>query len=121
MGTNAVFSIDAVGQAERVGVIRVLFGLVDPFGFAEVGYIMERHRRGHGYATRAARLVAHCVLDGLKIGRLQARTHTDNAASQLVLERVGFQREGLARSAHVLPVSGARIDCVMWRELDDRV
>jgi RimJ/RimL family protein N-acetyltransferase len=120
-GTNAFFSIDAAGRQGRVGALRVLFGLLDPYGFAEVGYIIDPHGRGRGYATRAVRLVARWVLDDLGIGRLQARTHPDNVASQRVLERVGFQREGLARSAHVLPVSGERIDCLMWSSLPGEI
>jgi RimJ/RimL family protein N-acetyltransferase len=113
-GSDAIFSIDAVGHEQRVGVVRVLFGLVDPFDFAEVGYFLLSEGRGRGYATRAVKLVARWVLDDLAVGRLQARTDLDNVASQRVLERVGFQREGLARSGHVLPVSGERIDTVMW-------
>lgn len=38
----------------------------------------------------------------------------DNLAPQRVLERVGFQPEGLARAAHVLPVSREGVDCLMW-------
>jgi RimJ/RimL family protein N-acetyltransferase len=113
-GTDAVFSIDAVGHHERVGVTRVMFGLVDPFGFAEIGYILFPDGRGRGYATRTVRLVASWVFDDLGLGRLQARTVPDNVASQRVLERVGFQQEGLARAAHVLPVSRERVDCLMW-------
>jgi RimJ/RimL family protein N-acetyltransferase len=113
-GTNAFFSIDAVGHEERVGVARVLFGLADPFGFAEVGYIFRPAGRGHGYATRTVRLLAQWVFESLGLGRLQARTHLDNFASQHVLERVGFQREGVARSGSVLPVTGERIDVAMW-------
>lgn len=45
-GTNAAFSIDAEGHDERVGVTRVMFGLVDPFGFAEIGYILFPAGRG---------------------------------------------------------------------------
>jgi RimJ/RimL family protein N-acetyltransferase len=113
-GTNAFFSIDAVGHDHRVGAVRVLFGLYDPFGFAEIGYLLLPDGRGHGYASRAVRLVARWVFDDLGIGRLQARTHVDNVASQRVLERTGFQREGVARRGHVLPVSGERIDTLMW-------
>lgn len=120
-GTNAFFSIDAVGHRERVGVIRVLFGLFDPFGFAEVGYILAPEGRGRGHATRAVRLVAHWVLEDLAVGRLQARTHAQNVASQRVLERVGFQREGVARAGHVLPASGERIDTVMWSLLPSEI
>jgi RimJ/RimL family protein N-acetyltransferase len=97
-GTDAIFSIDATGHQQRVGIARVMFGLLDPFGFAEVGYILLPGGRGQGYATRAVRLLARREFDDLGIGRLQARTDVDNGASQRVLERVGFQREGVARA-----------------------
>jgi RimJ/RimL family protein N-acetyltransferase len=113
-GTDAFFSVDADGHDQRVGVTRVLFGLVDPFDFAEVGYFLLPDGRGRGYATRTVRLVARWVFDDLGIGRLQARTEPSNDASARVLERVGFRREGVARGGHVLPVSRERIDTVMW-------
>jgi RimJ/RimL family protein N-acetyltransferase len=112
--TDAVFSIDAVGHEERVGVLRVLFGLVNPFGFAELGYSLLPEGRGRGYATRAVRLVAEWVFDELGIGRLQARTAVGNTASERVLGRAGFQREGIARSGCMLPVTGVRHDVTMW-------
>lgn len=113
-GTNAAFSIDAEGHDERVGVTRVMFGLVDPFGFAEIGYILFPAGRGRGYATRTVRLVAAWVFDDLALGRLQARTSPGNVASEHVLERVGFRREGLARSGFVLPVTREWVDTTMW-------
>ena len=120
-GTNAAFSIDAEGHDERVGVARVMFGLVDPFGFAEIGYILFPDGRGQGYATRTVRLVADWVLGDLGLGRLQARTSPGNVASERVLERVGFQREGLARSGFVLPVSREWVDTTMWSLLPGEV
>jgi RimJ/RimL family protein N-acetyltransferase len=111
--TAAVFSVDAEGHDERVGLIRVMFGLLEPFGFAEIGYIFFPDGRGQGYATRAVRLVAGWVFR-LGIGRLQARTSLENVDSERVLERVGFQREGVARSGFVLPLSGERVDTTMW-------
>jgi RimJ/RimL family protein N-acetyltransferase len=111
--TAAVFSVDAEGHDERVGLIRVMFGLVEPFGFAEIGYIFFPEGRGQGFATRAVHLVADGVFE-LGVGRLQARTSLDNVASERVLERAGFQREGVARSGFVLPISGEWVDTTMW-------
>jgi RimJ/RimL family protein N-acetyltransferase len=113
-GTNAVFSIDAGGHDERVGLIRVMLGLVEPFGFAEIGYILFPEGRGRGYATRTVRLVAGWVFDVVGVGRLQARTSLGNVASERVLERSGFTREGVARSGFVLPVSREWVDTTMW-------
>jgi RimJ/RimL family protein N-acetyltransferase len=112
--TDAIFSIDAAGHEQRVGLLRVLFGLVNPFGFAELGYSLLPEGRGRGYATRAVRLVADWVFDELGIGRLQARTTVGNTASERVLERAGFRREGIARAGWVLPVTGGRQDVTMW-------
>ena len=112
-GTNAVFSVDAVGHDERVGVTRVMFGLAEPFGLAEIGYIFFPHGRGHGYATRTVALIAGWVFE-LGVGRLQARTSLENVASERVLERVGFQREGVARSGFMLHVSREWVDTTMW-------
>jgi RimJ/RimL family protein N-acetyltransferase len=112
--TDAVFSIDAAGHKQRVGLLRVLFGLVNPFGFAELGYSLLAEGRGRGYATRAVRLAADWVFEELGIGRLQARTTVGNTASERVLERAGFQREGIARAGWVLPVTGERQDVTMW-------
>jgi RimJ/RimL family protein N-acetyltransferase len=112
--TDAIFSIDAVGHEQRVGLLRVLFGLVDPFGFAELGYYLLPQGRGRGHATRAVCLAADWVFDELGVGRLQARTSVANAASERVLERAGFQREGIARAGWVFPVTGEREDVTMW-------
>jgi len=48
--TDAIFSIDAVVHEQRVGLLRVLFGLVNPFGFGELGYSLLPQGRGRGYA-----------------------------------------------------------------------
>ena len=77
--------------------------------------------RGQGYATRTVRLVAAWVFDDLGLGRLQARTSQGNLASEHVLERVGFRREGLARSGFLLPVSRERVDTTMWSLLQGEV
>lgn len=120
-GTNAMFSIDAEGHDERVGLIRVMLGLVEPFGFAEIGYILFPAGRGRGYATRTVRLVAGWVFGELGIGRLQARTSIGNVASERVLERCGFTPEGIARSGFVLPVSREWVDTTMWSLLPNDV
>ena len=57
----------------------------------------------------------------LGLGRLEARTSLGNVASERVLERVGFRREGLARSGFVLPVSREWVDTTMWSLLPGEV
>jgi RimJ/RimL family protein N-acetyltransferase len=76
-----------------------------------VGYALLPAFRGRGFATRATKLVARWALTEVGVARLISGTAPENVASQRVLERAGFQREGYERSR--LPgVNGTRIDNV---------
>ncbi|GII23577.1 GNAT family N-acetyltransferase [Planosporangium mesophilum] len=89
-----------------------------PTGQAMIGYNLDPAWRGHGYASRAARLLAAWAFEYTGIVRLIAGTAPSNVASQRVLEAVGFRREGYQRSR--LPgVSGARIDDLLYALLPD--
>jgi RimJ/RimL family protein N-acetyltransferase len=74
---------------------------------AEIGYWLFEHARGRGTATRTARFLAE---HGFSLGlqRIEARVNVGNAASERVLERVGFTREGVLRS--MTRRDGNRID-----------
>ncbi|MFI5930238.1 GNAT family N-acetyltransferase [Micromonospora sp. NPDC051543] len=78
-------------------------------GEASVGYALLPQWRGRGYATRALRLLVDWAFGPVGVARLIAGTVPENAASHRVLERVGFQREGLQRGR--LPgLAGTRVD-----------
>ncbi len=66
-------------------------------GQAMIGYTLLPAWRGHGYATRAVRLLVRWAMDRAGIGCLIAGTDPGNSGSQRVLERVGFRREGYQR------------------------
>jgi ribosomal-protein-alanine N-acetyltransferase len=70
-------------------------GLVGPYW--EIGYVLIPSERGKGYCTEAAQLAVDYLFMSKDIVRIQAATHIDNAASQKVLEKTGFQREGKIR------------------------
>ncbi|MDP9067425.1 MAG: GNAT family N-acetyltransferase [Actinomycetota bacterium] len=77
----------------------------------EVGYWLLPAARGRGVATTACRALAQYAF-GLGLERIEAVTSVANEASQRVLERVGFTREGVLRS--VALQRGGRGDVVMW-------
>lgn len=80
---------------------------------AGIGYAMLPAWRGRGLPTRAVRLLARWALGEAGIGRLTAGTLPGNAASQRVLEKAGFRREGYLRGR--LPgISGTRVDDVVY-------
>jgi RimJ/RimL family protein N-acetyltransferase len=76
-------------------------------GQAEIGYWLFEHARGRGTATRTARFLAELGFS-LGLERIEARVDLGNTASERVLERAGFTREGILRS---LPQrAGGRVD-----------
>lgn len=88
---------------------------------AELGYQVLPSARGRGVATAAARaLVAHALAPqgegGLGMRRLVAQTAEDNAASNLVLDRLGFTIWGRETAADVLP-GGRAVDSLHWELL----
>jgi RimJ/RimL family protein N-acetyltransferase len=82
----------------------------------EVAYLAGPDGRGRGLITRAVRLVCGWLF-GAGVGRIEVRTHPDNAPSQRVAERCGFQREGLERKS--IWLHGRRADAIVWSLLPD--
>jgi RimJ/RimL family protein N-acetyltransferase len=83
---------------------------------AMIGYSLDPRWRGRGYTTRAVNLVAEWAFANIGIVRLIAGTAPDNIASQRVLERAGFEREGYHRARLPGP-NGTRIDDIQWVRL----
>jgi RimJ/RimL family protein N-acetyltransferase len=66
-------------------------------GIVELGYWLFAHARGRGVATCIARLLAEHAFS-LGVQRVEAYVNVGNDASDRVLERAGFTREGVVRS-----------------------
>ena len=77
----------------------------------EIGYWLLPRARGRGVATRIARILAEHAF-ALGILRVEAYVNVGNDASDRVLERAGYTREGVVRS---LPrPDGTRVDKALW-------
>lgn len=63
----------------------------------ELGYLFARRVWGNGYATEAARACLEYGFAALDFRRVIALTDIDHAASQKVLEKIGFRRRGIER------------------------
>ncbi|MEU1688568.1 GNAT family N-acetyltransferase [Micromonospora sp. NPDC005707] len=84
-------------------------------GQAMLGYSLLPEARGRGLATRAVGLVAGWAFDA-GLARLWAGTRPENIASQRVLEKAGFGREGLLRGRLPGP-DGTRVDSLIFGRL----
>jgi RimJ/RimL family protein N-acetyltransferase len=111
-GSRADLTIRDAASGAFAGLIGLYYTEPET-GQAMIGYSVLPAWRRHGYATRAAGLLADWAFHAAGIGRLIAGTAPDNAGSQRVLERVGFVREGYQRSR--LPgTAGTRTDDVLY-------
>jgi RimJ/RimL family protein N-acetyltransferase len=111
-GERADFVIADAATGGPTGTIGLYYE--DPrTATAAIGYAMLPAWRGRGMPTRAVLLLARWAVGQAGIGRLTAGTLPGNAASQRVLEKAGFRREGYLRGR--LPgISGTRVDDVVY-------
>ncbi|KRD99546.1 GNAT family N-acetyltransferase [Priestia aryabhattai] len=65
---------------------------------AEIGYELHPQHWGHGYASEAASAVMAYGFDNLQLVRIGAVVFLENKASQHVLEKLGFQKEGVLKN-----------------------
>lgn len=77
----------------------------------EIGYWVLPHARGRGMATAIARMLAEYAFS-LGVQRVAAYVNVDNPASERVLERAGFTREGIVRS--MPKPDGRRVDKTLF-------
>ncbi len=84
-------------------------------GLAEVGYALGSEHQGRGLMVRALGLLIGDLFAQTPLERIEARCSVDNHASQRVLERVGFEREGRLRAYFRL--HGRRVDNYLYAVL----
>jgi len=86
---------------------------------AEIGYGVAPEARGNGYATEAVRLVTQRAFTESPLRRLIAYVHEGNLASRRVLERVGYQPEGVLREHYI--VNGEPVNEIIYGILEREV
>ena len=82
-----------------------------------LGYWMSAADTGRGLMTEAVQAIAPFAFDSLRLHRLEAACLPTNRASIRVLEKCGFQQEGLAR--RFLCINGVWHDHVLFAVIED--
>jgi RimJ/RimL family protein N-acetyltransferase len=77
----------------------IIHFLVQPIGEMRVGYALISSERGKGYGTEALQIMVDYLFLTREIMRIQASTDVRNKASQRILEKAGFKKEGKMRKA----------------------
>lgn len=105
--SGARFAIETRDQNAFVGWC-AMFGWNPIYRSLGIGYCFDESAWGKGYATEATRAMLHWAYAVLDLNRVEAELDTRNAASARVLEKLGFQREGMRRE-----------DCIVSGEVSD--
>jgi RimJ/RimL family protein N-acetyltransferase len=109
-GSGAPFAIVESASDVLLGAV-TLFG---PEGHqATVGLWLAPEGRGRGVGTRALRRLAEWTFETTAVFRLDCFIMVGNEPSERMVERVGFQREGILRGWD-LHHGGVPVDCVAY-------
>jgi len=105
--------------SEALGWVCLILGRE---GVAEIGYNLRRSHWRNGYGGEAVACVIDHGFSHMGLRRIAADTDPDNAGSNALLEKLGFQREGHLREEWITHL-GVR-DSIIWgllkREWDAR-
>src|SRR5439155_14228427 len=109
-GLLAAYVIEDLRNGELLGGASLHH--FDPLrAVVEVGYWLFVTARGRGVATRSVQqMTEHALANG--IWRVEAHVRIGNTASERVLERLGFEREGVKRK--YLRHGDDRVDATMF-------
>lgn len=81
-------------------------------GLAEIGYALSSDYQGQGVMTEALTQLLPDLFLRAPLERVEARCAMGNVASQRVLEKLGFVREGVLRGYFKL--HGRRVDHILY-------
>jgi RimJ/RimL family protein N-acetyltransferase len=110
-GTALQLVVARADDARVIGTC-LLFRLDEGSARAELGYVMKRdHWRGGWMREALEALLAH-AFTAMEIRRIEADVDPANIASQRLLERLGFEREGVRRERWVQ--KGRAVDSMMF-------
>ena len=86
--------------------------ILEPLQKAEIGYWLTEPLQGNGIITRACERMIRFGFDELKLGKIEIRAATGNAASRAVCERLGGTLEGII--THSENLHGEIIDHALY-------
>lgn len=78
-----------------------LFRLDGPHNTGEIGYALGSAHWGNGYAAEAVHRTCQFGFERLGLRRIEADIDPRNHASIQVIEKAGFQREGVLRERYI--------------------
>jgi ribosomal-protein-alanine N-acetyltransferase len=114
MGSSSPFAMKGFfiekKDGTKIGLINHFTQYLGLGELLEIGYMVAPNERGKGCCTEAVQLMVDYLFLSKDINRVQALISTKNKASERVLEKTGFTREGTIRRH----IRGARRDAYLY-------
>ncbi|MCW8925780.1 MAG: GNAT family N-acetyltransferase [Xanthomonadales bacterium] len=95
-GDSICWAVTLRDEDEMIGKC-ILFQFSPANRRAEIGFILNRDYWRRGLMHQALEAVIHFAFNTLKLHRIEADVDPDNAGSLGILDKLGFEREGLFR------------------------
>ena len=99
-------------DGNKIGFIAHFYVLHPAERQLEIGYSLVPSERGKGYCSEATQLMVDYLFLSKDTMRIQAQTDPRNVASQKVLEKTGFKKEGTLRKNFFM--RGELRDCYIY-------
>jgi [ribosomal protein S5]-alanine N-acetyltransferase len=110
-GTGRQFVLASKANGRVVGTL-LLFKADAGSARCEIGYVLGREHWGRGLMFEALQAACDTAFTSAGLRRLEAEVQPDNTASNAVLQRLGFVREGTLRQRWV--GKGRAYDTHVW-------
>jgi len=97
--------ISIKGERKIIGNVTLSSIIRGPFQSCYIGYKLDKNNINKGYITEAVKKVVEIAFDDLKLHRIEGNIMPRNVRSIKVLEKLGFEYEGLSKE--YLKINGA--------------
>ncbi|WP_429495935.1 GNAT family N-acetyltransferase [Paraburkholderia youngii] len=101
----------SLGTGEIVGECNFTNIVRGPFQACHLGFSLAKRFEGQGLMREALSSAITYIFDEIGLHRIMANFRPENVRSEQLLKRLGFEREGLARS--YLRINGVWVDHVL--------
>lgn len=95
-GRDWVFAVEDVAMQRAIGMVRLSIASAE-HRQGNIGFSLDGAIRGRGYASEAMRALLDFGFATLGLHRITALADVENGRSHVVLQKLGFRREGILR------------------------
>lgn len=112
IGNYYSFGVFDKNTHQLIGGFEISNILYWPKQSATIGYWVDKKYSGQGYATEIVKNMIRWAFTNFNLVKIEAGTMTTNIASQKVLTKAGFSKEGISQSYG--EINGVYEDHILW-------